>query len=428
MKDRIRKTAEWLAEKLWFLRLDEDLDGEEEIEIRERELSSDGDADSPERDLREKIARSRRWKLIRRVTLGALIIGIAGAFFLYNNIHTFEDYVILSSIENEVPQGTRYEPVGRNLYRYNTDGISCITRKNEVKWSITYNMQAPIADVCGSTMAVAEQQGNQIYVVNKDGLVGNFETLLPILRVRVSNQGLVAAVLQEDDVTWVNLYKADGSSVASDKTTIEDSGYPLDIDISPDGQKLVVSYLKVKDGIVTSDVVFYHFGSAGKSEDNYVVGEESLPETVVPEVYFISNTRAVAVSDSGYTVFRGGNAPKKAVSVQVDEEILSCFHDESRIGFLFRSSEEDSNYRMELYNYSGRRRATAGIDAEFDEIRVQNGQILMYDDGHCDVFNASGRKHFSSAYEKEIEEIFYFSEFRRYLIITQDSIDKIRIR
>ena len=37
-------------------------------------------------------------------------------------------------------------------------------------------------------MAVAEQQGNQVYVVNEDGLVGNFETLLPILKVRVSRQ------------------------------------------------------------------------------------------------------------------------------------------------------------------------------------------------------------------------------------------------
>ena len=71
--------------------------------------------------------------------------------------------------------GTQYQQAGKNLYRYNSDGVSCVTRENEVIWSITYNMQAPISDVSGTTMVIAEQQGNQIYVVNEDGLVGSFE-------------------------------------------------------------------------------------------------------------------------------------------------------------------------------------------------------------------------------------------------------------
>ena len=71
--------------------------------------------------------------------------------------------------------------------------------------------------------------------------------------------GVVAAVLQDENVTWVNLYKSNGDSIASDKTTVSESGYPLDIDLSPDGQKLAVSYLGVKEGNITSDVVFYHF-------------------------------------------------------------------------------------------------------------------------------------------------------------------------
>lgn len=429
MKDKWKERLDRIFSRLHFLRLDEDLDEEEEIQVEETILPS-GDSrtgDLPGNGLREKLAQRRRWLFRGRIFVVALAACIAGGFALYNSVHEFQDYVIVSSIPNEVSAGTQYRAAGKNLYRFNTDGISCVTRGNELKWSITYNMQAPIADICGNTMAVAEQQGNQIYVVDKDGLAGSFETLLPILKIRVSGQGVVAAVMQEDDVTWVNMYRADGTLITSDKTTIPDSGYPIDMDVSPDGEKLVVSYLKTNKGIISSEIVFYDFGQAGQSEDDHVIGRETFEETVMPEVYFISNSRAAAVSDHGYVVYRGAGAPKRAASVEFEEEIMGCFHDGKRIGFLFRGSTEDYNYHMELYNYSGRRRTSCDIDADFEEIKIENGQILMYSDEGCSIFTTSGRKRFSSGYEKEIADIFYFSEFRRYLIITRDSFDKIRI-
>lgn len=428
-KDKWKDISGNLFKRLQFLRIEEDPEQEDDIQIEETSLSSGNISkkDLPEGDLKEKLARNRRWVFRRRIALLILAVLIVGGFTLYNRMYTFTDYVIVDSYENEVASGSQYEAVGKNIYRYNSDGVSCVSRKNELKWSITYNMQAPIADVCGETMVIAEQQGNQVYVVNKEGLVGNFETLLPILKVRVSKQGVVAVVLQEENVTWVNLYQSDGTSIANDKTTVAESGYPLDIDLSPDGQKLAVSYLGIKEGIINSRVVFYHFGAAGQSEKNHIVSSESYTETVIPEVYFTDNSRAVAVADNGFMVFKGSDAPKQSASVAFEEEIISTFHDGSRIGFLFRSTNEEYPYRMELYSYGGRKKTSREIDADFDKIKIQNGQILMYSDNRCDIFLLSGRKRFSSAYEKEIVELFYFSEFRKYMDITQDSFDRIKV-
>ncbi len=416
---------EKLAGKLRFLKPDDESEPDD-LQIEEKPLSSGKTA--PEDDLRTLLALRRRKKFWARLFGLILVVGIAGAFAAYNSFHTFSDYTIAGSYENEVAGGTQYVPLGKYICRYNADGVSCVTRKNVLNWSITYNMQAPIADVCKDTLVIAEQQGTQVYVVNKDGLVGNFETLLPILDVRVSNQGVVAVVLWEDEVTWVNLYEPDGASIVSDKTTITGSGYPLGIDLSPDGQKLAVSYLSVEGGIVTSSVVFYHFGEAGKPEDNYIVSSVSYQDTVIPEIYFTDNSRAVAVSDSGYIVFQGSDAPKETVSVTFDEEIVSVFHDENAIGFLFDSSQEGYAYRLELYSYRGRKKTAKDINAAFDKIKMENGQIILYNSNGCSVYTVSGRERFTSAYEKEISEIFYFSEFRKYLVITPDSFDRIRIR
>lgn len=427
-KNKWKETWANLLDKLSFLRLSDDLeDDEEELLVEEKELVLGRDL--PEGNLKEKLEWNRRRTARHRIFLVVLVIAIVGGFWMYNTVHVFRDYVIGESQEIEVASGTQYASIGKKLLRYNSDGVSCMSRDSDTEWSITYSMQAPIADVCYHTMVIAEQQGTQVYVVNENGMIGSFDTQIPILKARAARQGVVALVLQEEDVTWINLYTADGTVIASNKTAIGETGYPLDIDVSPDGQKLAVSYLSVKDGVMTDHVIFYHFGSAGQGKENNIVSGADYVGTVIPQIYFTDNARAVAVSDQGFYVFQGSDAPKERVQVSFDEEIISSFHDEERIGFLFLNEEEGSEeeYRMELYSYGGKRKASKKIDARFDNIKIENGQILMYSDRGFDVFTKSGRLRFSSAYEKAVEEFFYFGEFRKYLVITKDSFDKIRV-
>ncbi|MCD8335703.1 MAG: DUF5711 family protein [Lachnospiraceae bacterium] len=407
---------------------DEDLDdlsGISEQSFYEDRVQSEGDS-REELTYEERIARNRQRRVITRGIAAALILCAVVGFYLYYRNHTFDDYIILKSIENSVTSGTQYEAAGKYLYRYNSDGVSCVTKKNELKWSVTYSMQAPIVDVCGTTMVIAEQQGTQIYVVNEDGLLGSFTCLLPILKVRVSNQGVVAVILQDDDVTWVRLYDANGESIANDKTTISDSGYPLDVDLSPNGEKMVVSYLGIIEGVMTSTVVFYDFGSEGDASSDYMVSSETFSGSTVPQVFFLDDTTAVAVADDGFAVFKG-STPEKSAEVSFSDEIISCFYDEETIGFLFSDPTGENDYRMELYNYRGKQKVSVGIDARFDEIKMEDGRILMYTSSSCMVYTKKGKLRFSSAYEKEIVNVFYFSIFRQYLVITKDSFDRIRI-
>lgn len=78
---------------------------------------------------------------------------------------------------------------------------------------------------------------------------------------------MVALVLQDDTVTWVNLYQADGTSVATDKTTVGESGYPLDVALSPNGQKMAVSYLKLAEGVMTDGGRILPFRCGRKGQD-----------------------------------------------------------------------------------------------------------------------------------------------------------------
>ena len=69
MKDKWKERLDRIREKLWFLRLDEDLDVDGEIEIEETSLPSGDsyDGELPGSGLREMLSKSRRWLFRKRV-------------------------------------------------------------------------------------------------------------------------------------------------------------------------------------------------------------------------------------------------------------------------------------------------------------------------------------------------------------------------
>ena len=133
-KNKWDKNIQQMKERLEFLKLDDE--GEDDIEVQEKELSS-GDAvkiDLPEGNLKEKLEQNRRRRFRTRAAMIALIVIVIGGFALYNHLYTFKDYIITEAYENVISPGTQYESVGKYIYRYNSDGVSCVTRNNDLKW------------------------------------------------------------------------------------------------------------------------------------------------------------------------------------------------------------------------------------------------------------------------------------------------------
>ena len=122
-----------------------------------------------------------------------------------------------------------------HIVQYSKDGVSCLDAGGQALWNQTYEMQSPIARTCGDAIAIGDYNGHNIYVNNVSGALGEIDTNLPIRDFCVSSQGVVAAVLDGKDVTWIYLYDAQGNTLANFKKTMKDSGYPISISISPNG-------------------------------------------------------------------------------------------------------------------------------------------------------------------------------------------------
>ena len=363
----------------------------------------------------------------RNITVTAIlfvVLFVSGAFLFF---HKGSKYVTVEKIERNDIKGTEYLEFGNYFLKYSPDGVSCVNSRSEVLWSTTFTMQTPIVDICETTAVVAEQQGTQVYVFDKDGLKGQFQTLLPIEKVRVAKQGVVAAILADEEVTWINFYEATGTLIAEERTTIGDFGYPVDLDLSPDGMKLAVSFARVKNGKMSTNISFYNFDSAGQTQMNNQVSQMTCDDELVPQIIFTGNDTAIAFRTDGFTVFSGRQAPKEKKTVQFEQEIRSIFYDDSRIGFVFEAEDGEHKFQMQVYNTSGKRIMQKYFDLDYDNISLQRDRIVMFNEQEFAIYKLNGQKRFQGKYRKPIENIMDVRGLGQYMVLTQDSADLIRL-
>lgn len=366
----------------------------------------------------------RRHRLLLIGLLCLLLIG--GLLFLYLYVGTA--YSVLREEARSDINGTVYTEFGDDLLKYSSDGVTCMSGSGSVLWNSTFSMQSPMITICGKTAAVADKKGSQVYVFNENGQLGQFQTSLPIEKVRVATQGVVAAVLNDGDVTWINFYDTQGKEIAKNRTSLGESGYPLDIALSPDGMKIMVSYLCVTQGIMNTKVCFYNFDSVGQAEINNMVASQTYENTVAPEVLFLDEETSVAFLSNGFSLFKGKQIPEQKKKIEFEEEILSVFHDGDNFGLIFKSDKEEHKYRMQLYNTSGKQIMKTYFDLDYKKVKLEGGNLILFNDQAFEIYNTGGRKKFSGSFDKAIQDIIKVKGFRKYMVLSQNHVTTIRLR
>lgn len=85
----------------------------------------------------------------------------------------------------------------------------------------------------------------------------------------------------------------------------------MDIALSPDGMKIMVSFLWPDQKGLKTRVAFYNFDSIGQTEENNQVNLLTYDGVVVPSVYFVDEQRAVILRNNGFSVCQGKRSRRK---------------------------------------------------------------------------------------------------------------------
>lgn len=356
--------------------------------------SGDNEQDDYSEDTYEKKISSHKRRMLALSISGiALVIIVVMVISYMIDAISYTGYSVNNTVSRDDSETTKYLEYRDGYLRYSNDGIAYHNSKGNSVWDKTFSMQKPQVKICEETVAVGDINGSSIYVFNASGMMGSIDTSLNITQIEVTRQGLVAAVLEDNEANYINLYDSQGQKIYSVKTSLAGDGYPLDISVSEDGTKLVASYLYVSGESMKTNVVFYNFSEVGQNETERIVGGfNNYGDTIVGDVFFMDDKTAVAVGENVISIYKIKEYPKLYKEITVDNEIERVVFSDEYIGVVQKNEDSGDIYKMVVYNSTGGKECQVSFSTQCDRIRLDGRTIVMNNESVFILMNFKGKE------------------------------------
>lgn len=369
---------------------------------------------------KQKIKLNRmQWTII----IGLLVMVGVLVYALVKNNRVSGSYEVVTSLSRGDDTSVYYQIMRKGMIRYSKDGMAMTDKSGNLVWTQTYEMTSPAIAVSDPYVAVGDIGANTIYIFNEYGQLGRINTDVPIQEIRISAQGVIAAVLSDSATNYINLYDKQGNVLGSIKASLQNTGYPLAIALSSDATRLLASYLCMDGSTVKTRVISYNFSD---TQSKHVIDTLELEE-LYPKIEFLENNKAVMFGEKSFVLY---NTDTKEITAQqtFENEIASVFCSDQKIGFIFKASDENGQYYMEIYNKAGRKNSSVYFDFDYEGINVYDDEVILYNSQEMAVYQMNGRLKFTSTLNTSVTNIMASWESGMYWLVDDQSLREIHIK
>lgn len=375
---------------------------------------------------RKKKIKRRRRAVITALLLLVLVMGAAYLITVYNR--KYDSYKVIKTTEVTGSNAIGYLSYGSSVVKYSKDGAVAVDKDGGLLWNGSFEMSDPMGDSCGKYVAIADRDGKEVHIFDRKGEVRTITTDYDIMKVEVANQGVVAILTDDNEAGHhIYLYDKDGVQLTDKFTNVNDQGYPLDISLSEDGQKLVASYLSYTGGSVVDTVSFYNFGEVGQNKtDRFVGGFGFDPDIIVPRVEFINNDTVCAFTDLGFVLYSMEEMPNDLFKVTMEGKIQSILYNGIYVGAVIQAEGSQAKELL-LYDLKGKKVLDKAIDFDYETIYLTDEEIVMYDNMSCVIMKMNGRTKFKYTFDSNIEAIYPINGVDRYYLANETELYEIQL-
>lgn len=366
------------------------------------------------------------WRVVRIIVI---VVVVVAAFELWSALRSYSSYETRSSVERTDSEASKFEAFHGNIIKYSNDGIIYMDSGNELIWNQSFEMTTPELDICEDYLVVYDKGGTELYIMTEAGVQKQLEMAFPIQTVCVANQGTVAVLMKEEDISYIKLFDKKGKALANGEFYGDQGGFPIDIALSNDAQKMAVDMIDVNDGNIKSTITFYNFGSVGQNEIDNNVGMYSYSDMLIPQIEYVSNERMVAFGDHELIIFEGSQKPKVAEEIFIEEEMESVFYNEKYIGVIWNNYDEEGMHHITVYDMKGSRVMENDTAMVYDQVEfLANNEICVTNSYECELYTVHSIKKFSYTFDTEIYKILSQGNGANYVFILNGTTEEVHLQ
>lgn len=378
----------------------------------------------------EYVNKKRKKQRITRIIILFLLVA-AAVLYVIGTHWEYKGYKVVESNQTDYSNTANYIRFSDNLLKYTTDGVSYINAKGETVWTTGINMKVPVAVASGDYAVVADMDGNTVCVFNTEGEVSSQTMQYPICDVDVGDQGVFAVVLESEKTNYVNLYTRKGEIVYEIQTSIDKNGYPLDISISDNGEKLFTSYMRVGNMVMENALAAYNFGEVGQNSNaDRLVGSYDFSDQVFSKVQFVDNDTVVAFGTKTIEIYTMKEKPMLKKRIAFEQEIRSVFYGEDYIGVIQKNTNADMDnlYTIRAYNLRGNEMFSKSISFDYDNIFAGKDEIIVTGGNDCAIFRKNGSVRFDGKLKNRIRSVVPSGKHLEYVVVYENETQVIKLK
>lgn len=380
-------------------------------------------------ELKKKVQEHRKRQLKRVAIVVACCVVAFALFYIVSQVKTYSKYKTVDTIERADTSATRFTVFEGKILKYSNDGAIYTDIDNNIIWNQSFEMDNPLMAMNDSYVAFADVDGQSIYIMDANGLVGTVKTNMSIKKIDIAKQGTVAVLMENQRTSYLALYNIDGEMLAEGAIHMENSGYPMDIALSEDGEKLAVSILDVVSGSVKTTISFYNFGTIGQNQIDNLVNTYSYAGNVIPQIEYVDDSTMLAFADNGVMLFKGEQIPEGSAEVLVSTEVKSIFYDDSYFGLIVLDPEVKNGRKLMVYDLNGSEVTSISLDMSYEDVYfLNNHEICVQNSEQCQIYTLHGVKKFESAFTSELYFVMNRFGVRNYAVLMEGSTEQIRCK
>jgi len=332
----------------------------------------------------------RSIRLRTRLAVIAVIMSFLAAGLLYARNYRMNTYSVDAEISEKGLSGSGLYSFGNGAVILSRDSVQYF-EEDRILWSVPLSFSDGQIAVREPYFTVYKRGGTEAMVFDDTGLLSEVSLSREIRAADISASGVTALVSESGDAAYISYFDRFGNRVSVEaKTLISQSGYPVDIAISPDGQRLAVAFYSLAKGIGKSRLVLYDF-RRGTENASYIVGTiEDFGEAdpLLLDVFFLSDTSLAAVGDDLLTVAAcSENGMETLLSRPLGADTVSVFPAES---FAVLAESAGGETRVRLIDEDGKEAYSVSAEVTRAGVCVSSSRVLFRREERIVMANLSG--------------------------------------
>jgi len=248
-----------------------------------------------------------------------------------------------------------------NIYISSINGFKKIASNGEHLWDQSYYAQNATLLSAGAYMCVVDINGKDAYLFNEDGLVTTVNTEFGILMADVNEGGAMTFLVETDHGYRVDIYNRLGKLAATREIIVEEDGFPIAMDLSPEGDVLALNHIVIDQGEINSNLTFLGFGDASLQDPNHIIGAQTFTGTWLAELRFYDKSHLIGISDQSILFYDFSNAPVLTSTYNLDMKVTNYVITEDGIMLMLQDPLTEANYMVAL-NSKGEEKSRIKID------------------------------------------------------------------